>query len=38
MLVYKRGDAFIKEAMDAGAYECIGKPFNPDGVLTMLLP
>ena len=32
----KRGDGFIKEAMDAGAYGCIGKPFNPDEVLTMV--
>lgn len=32
----KRGDDFIKEAMDAGAYGCISKPFNPDEVLTMV--
>jgi two-component system response regulator AtoC len=32
----KRGNDFIKEAMDTGAYGCIYKPFNPDEVLTMV--
>ena len=36
LITSKRGDDFIKEAMDAGAYGCIAKPFNPDEVLTMV--
>ncbi len=32
----KKGDGFIREAMEAGAYGCIGKPFNPDEILTMI--
>jgi DNA-binding NtrC family response regulator len=36
LITSKRGDAFIKEAMDAGAYGCINKPYNPDEVLTMV--
>ena len=36
LIVSKRGDGLIKEAMDAGAYGCIDKPFNPDEVLTMV--
>jgi len=36
LITSKRGNGLIKEAMDAGAYGCIGKPFNPDEVLTMV--
>jgi DNA-binding NtrC family response regulator len=36
LITSKRGDGFIKEAMDTGAYGCIYKPFNPDDVLTMV--
>ena len=36
LITSKRGDGFIKEAMDTGAYGCIYKPFNPDEVLTMV--
>jgi DNA-binding NtrC family response regulator len=36
LITSRRGDSFIKEAMDAGAYGCIDKPFNPDEVLTMV--
>jgi DNA-binding NtrC family response regulator len=36
LITSKKGDGFIKEAMEAGAYGCIGKPFNPDEVLTMV--
>ena len=36
LIVSKRGNGLIKEAMDAGAYGCIDKPFNPDEVLTMV--
>jgi len=36
LIVSKRGDGLIKEAMDAGAYGCIDKPFNPDEVLTIV--
>ena len=36
IITSKRGNGFIKEAMAAGAYGCIDKPFNPDEVLTML--
>jgi len=36
LITSRRGDTFIKEAMDAGAYGCIDKPFNPDEVLTMV--
>ena len=36
LITSKRGDGFIKEAMDAGVYGCIDKPFNPDEVLTMV--
>ena len=36
LITSKRGDGFIKEAMDTGAYGCIDKPFNPDEVLTMV--
>ena len=36
LITSKRGNGFIKEAMDAGAYGCIDKPFNPDEVLTMV--
>ena len=30
LITSKRGNDLIKEAMDAGAYGCIDKPFNPD--------
>jgi DNA-binding NtrC family response regulator len=36
LIASKRGDGLIKEAMEAGVYGCIGKPFNPDEVLTMV--
>jgi DNA-binding NtrC family response regulator len=36
LITSKRGNSLIKEAMDAGAYGCIDKPFNPDEVLTMV--
>ena len=36
IITSKRGNGLIKDAMDAGAYGCIGKPFNPDEVLTMV--
>ena len=36
LITSRRGDTLIKEAMDAGAYGCIDKPFNPDEVLTMV--
>jgi len=36
LITSKRGNGFIKEAMDHGAYGCIDKPFNPDEVLTMV--
>ena len=36
LMVSNRGNGLIKEAMDAGAYGCIDKPFNPDEVLTMV--
>jgi len=36
LITSKRGNGFIKEAMDAGAYGCIYKPFNPDEVLAMV--
>jgi len=36
LIVSKRGNGLIKEAMGAGAYGCIDKPFNPDEVLTMV--
>jgi DNA-binding NtrC family response regulator len=36
LITSKRGNGLIKEAMDAGAYGCIDKPFNPDEVLTMV--
>jgi DNA-binding NtrC family response regulator len=36
LITSKRGNGFIKEAMDAGVYGCIDKPFNPDEVLTMV--
>ena len=36
LITSKRGNDFIKEAMDTGAYGCIDKPFNPDEVLTMV--
>ena len=36
LITSKRGNGFIKEAMDTGAYGCIDKPFNPDEVLTMV--
>ena len=36
LITLKRGNGFIKEAMDAGAYGCIDKPFNPDEILTMV--
>jgi DNA-binding NtrC family response regulator len=36
LIASKRGDGLIKEAMDAGAYGCIDKPFNPDEILTMV--
>jgi len=36
VIASKKGDGFIKEAMEAGAYGCINKPFNPDEVLTMV--
>lgn len=32
----KRGDDFVKYAMDNGAYGCVSKPFNPDEVLIMV--
>ena len=36
LITSKRGNGLIKEAMDAGAYGCIDKPFNPDEILTMV--
>lgn len=36
LITSRRGDTLIKEAMVAGAYGCIDKPFNPDEVLTMV--
>jgi DNA-binding NtrC family response regulator len=36
LITSKRGDGFIKEAMDEGVYGCIEKPFNPDEILTMV--
>ena len=36
LMTSKRGDEFIREAMGAGAYGCINKPFNPEEVLTMV--
>jgi DNA-binding NtrC family response regulator len=36
VIASKKGDGFIREAMEAGAYGCINKPFNPDEVLTMV--
>ena len=36
LITSKRGNGFIKEAMDTGAYGCIDKPFNPDEVFTMV--
>lgn len=36
LITSKRGNGFIKEAMDTGVYGCIDKPFNPDEVLTMV--
>jgi DNA-binding NtrC family response regulator len=36
LITSKRGNGLIKEAMDAGAYGCIGKPFDPDEVLTIV--
>ena len=36
LITSRRGNGFIKEAMDTGAYGCIDKPFNPDEVLTMI--
>jgi len=36
LITSKRGDGFIKEAMDAGAYGCIDKQFDPDEVLTIV--
>ena len=36
VIASKKGDGFIREAMEAGAYGCINKPFNPDEVLIMV--
>jgi DNA-binding NtrC family response regulator len=36
LMTSNRGNGFIKDAMDAGAYGCIDKPFNPDEVLSMI--
>lgn len=36
VIASKKGEEFIKEAMEAGAYGCINKPYNPDEVLTMV--
>ena len=36
LMTSRRGDEFIREAMGAGAYGCINKPFNPEEVLTMV--
>jgi DNA-binding NtrC family response regulator len=36
LITSKKGDGFIREAMEAGAYGCINKPFNPDEILTMV--
>ena len=36
LITSRRGNGFIKEAMDTGAYGCIDKPLNPDDVLTMV--
>ena len=36
VMASKKGDGFIREAMEAGAYGCINKPFNPEEVLTMV--
>jgi len=32
----KRGDDFVRYAMENGAYGCVSKPFNPDEVLVMV--
>jgi len=32
----KRGNGFVKDAMDKGAYGCVSKPFNPDELLVMV--
>jgi DNA-binding NtrC family response regulator len=36
MIVSERGDPFLKEAIDAGVYGFIHKPFNPKEVCTMV--
>jgi len=36
LITSQKGDGFIKEAMEAGAYGCVNKPFNPDEILTMV--
>jgi DNA-binding NtrC family response regulator len=36
LITSKKGEGFIREAMEAGAYGCINKPFNPDEILTMV--
>ena len=36
LITSKRGNGFVKEAMDTGVYGCIDNPFNPDEVLTMV--
>jgi DNA-binding NtrC family response regulator len=35
VIASEKGDGFLREAMEAGAYGCINKPFNPDEILTM---
>jgi DNA-binding NtrC family response regulator len=35
LITSKRGDEFIKDAMDFGAYGCVCKPFNVDEILTL---
>ena len=36
LITSRRGNGFIKEAMDTGAYGCVAKPFHPDEILTMV--
>ena len=36
LVVSKRGDPFLKEAIDLGVYGFIYKPFNPEEVCTMV--
>jgi len=36
LTVSKRGDAFLKEAMEMGVYGFLYKPFNPNEICTMV--